>query len=124
MIRATHSTNSLDVEYAAGRVWTASAPKSEGGDELGRLQGSSIVSSAGGGACFHRLLFDGGFRQSWGSILLGVLGSLSTAGNLFAFFAQGNDLMAGGERVAHELHLLGQLTGIAASWILKRFYKI
>lgn len=113
-----------DVEYAAGRVWQANLSAAEGGDNLGHLQGSSIVSSAGGGACFHRLFFDGGFKQSWFSIFLGVLGSLSVVDNVMTFAKQGNDLMDGGEQVGHVYHLLGQLTGIFASWFVKRRYKI
>ena len=113
-----------DVEYAAGRIWNANLPKAEGGDGLGQLQGSSIVSAAGGGACFHRLFFDGGYKQSWGMIFLGVLGSLSTVDNLLTFFNIGQELQAGGERVAHEFHLLGQMTGVFWSWLLKYWFKI
>ena len=113
-----------DVEYAAGRIWQANLPRAQGGDGLGQLQGSSVVSSAGGGACFHRLVFDGGFRKSWGSILVGILGSLTVFDNLAAYFAVGSELQAGGEQVAHGLHLMGQLTGFFMSWFVKWWYKI
>jgi len=108
-----------DVEYAAGRLWQANHV-----DKLGQMQGSSIVSSAGGGACFHRLVFDGGFKQSWWMIILGVLGSLSTVDNLLTWIQVGSSLQDGGEVVGHLYHLIGQLTGVFASWFVKRQYKI
>ena len=113
-----------DVEYAAGKLWQTRLPRSQGGDGLSQTQGSSIVSSAGSGACLHRLVFDGGFSKSWLSIILGLLGIFPLVDNVLTWWKVGDKLETGGESIAHGNHLIGQVLGVSTSWVLKHYFKV
>ena len=104
-----------DPEYAASKTWFMHAQ-----DHLKQVQGSSVLSSTCGGFAVHRWWWMGmRKRHGWLAWILGLLASYPLLDNILSvYFMWGPDAEKG-MQIGHFYHLMGLVSGAAASWYIK-----
>lgn len=83
-------------------------------------QGMSIVTSAGGGFVMTELFYKNKYKKmSWFWLLtIGLFGSYAVIDNLVSLYRNGFRRGMGGNRVGHEFHAIGVITGALSSAFL------